>query len=158
MFGVTTRYAFGCYVGARLCGAALFGLPAGAGVLKKYQRPGGALLELRRFVLLDECPRNSESRVLGVMFRQLRKLGVTQILSYADPAAGHTGLIYKATGFSYLGTTSKRKHIMWKGKKYPDRNLHQVKFPYHTQLRAALANGEAQQIVVPGKHIWLKTL
>jgi hypothetical protein len=90
------------------------------------------------------------------MCRMLRKEGVNLILSYADPAAGHEGIIYRATGFKYLGTTSPRKHVMWKGKKYPDRNIGQTNFPYHLELRAALESGEAQRISVPGKHIFLK--
>ena len=130
---------------------------AGVGVAAKYA-DGGRLLELRRFVLCDEAPRNSESRALSVMFRELRRAGYTRILSYADPMHGHTGIIYKATGFEYRGRTAARKHIMWKGKKYPDRNVHQVNFPYHLQLRAALASGEATRVRIEPKHIYVKKL
>ena len=44
----------------------------------------------------------------------------------------------------------------WKGKKYPDRNIHQVNFPFHKELRAALADGSATRVEIPGKHIYLK--
>ena len=87
----------------------------------------------------------------------LRANGVRRILSYADPAQGHAGTIYKALGFVYLGITAPRSHIMWKGKKYPDRNLHQVNFPFHLELRVALANGSATKVKVPGKHIYLRS-
>jgi hypothetical protein len=88
----------------------------------------------------------------------LRQQGIKRILSYADPAFGHAGTIYKATGFRYLGTTNKRKHVLWKGKKYPDRNIHQVNFPFHLELRAALKSGKAKRVEIPGKHIYLKDL
>lgn len=159
VFGITAEVCFKVLDGDRIVGAAIFGNPAGMGVLKKYGENGKyRTSELRRFVLADECPRNSESKLIAVMLRILKKKGFQRILSYADPAAGHSGVIYKATGFAYLGHTSKRKHVLWKGKKYPDRNIHQVNFPYHLELRKALVDGDAARIEVPGKHIYLKTL
>jgi len=158
VFGITAEFCFKVCSGNEVVGGAIFGKPAGMGVLKKYSGAGAfKTTELRRFALADECPRNSESRLLAVMFRALRKFGVRRILSYADPAAGHSGVIYKALGFEYLGTTAKRKHVLWKGKKYPDRNIHQTHFPYHTELRAALASGDATRFEIPGKHIYLLT-
>ncbi|CAB4168955.1 hypothetical protein UFOVP1413_15 [uncultured Caudovirales phage] len=157
VFGVTASRCFSVTYQDELAGGAIFGLPAGVGVAAKYA-DGGNLLELRRFALRDKAPRNSESRALGVMFRTLRREGYTRILSYADPMHGHSGVIYKATGFEYRGRTAARKHIMWKGKKYPDRNVHQVNFPYHLELRAALASGEAAQVRIEPKHIYVKKL
>lgn len=158
VFGVTVARCFKVTFGGIVTGGAIFGLPAGVGVKEKYAGIAGNLLELRRFVLHDDMPRNSESRVLGVMLRQLRRDGYTHILSYADPMYGHEGTIYKAAGFEYLGRTSARKHIMWKGKKYPDRNVHQTNFPFHLELRAALAAGEATPVRIDPKHIYVKEL
>lgn len=90
------------------------------------------------------------------MFRALKRKGIGVILSYSEPEQGHEGTIYKATGFKLVGTTAKRKHYLWKGKKYPDRNIHQINFPFHKELRAAIASGEAVPVVVPGKLIFLK--
>jgi len=158
VFGITGRRFFRVDVDGALVGAAIFGTPAGRGVAEKYDPNGEGLLELRRFVMIDDLPKNAESRTLGVMFRALKKDGLRFILSYADPSHGHVGVIYRATGFTYLGTTSARKHVLWKGKKYPDRNIHQTNFPYHHELRAALADGSAVRFKVPGKHIYLKEL
>lgn len=157
-FGVTNGPCFIVSSGGVTVGAAMFGLPGGAGVKEKYSSKEQDLLELRRFVLLDEVPRNGESRCLGVMLRSLKRRGIHVVLSYADPTHGHWGTIYAACGFRYRGTTAKRKHVLWKGKKYPDRNIHQTNFPYHKELRAALVSGEAQRLSVPGKHIWVKVL
>jgi len=157
VFGVTKDFCFKVEADGVVRGGAIFGQPSGAGVAEKY-RDGRRLTELRRFVLDDELPRNSESRVLGVMLRALKRLGVQRVLSYADPAHGHLGVIYRALGFKHLGLTTKRKHIIWKGKKYPDRNIHQVNFPFHLELRAALADGSATRVEIPGKHIYLRDL
>ena len=156
-FGVTADYCFRVMVGRDLVGGAIFGLPAGTGVAEKYA-DGGVLTELRRFVLSSVCPKNSASRSIAVMLRFLRRRGVDRVLSYADPVHGHCGTIYKAAGFAYLGLTAKRKHILWNGKKYPDRNVHQVNFPYHLELRAALRDGTATRYEIPGKHIFVKDL
>ena len=156
IFGVTTDFCYAVERGCELVGGAIFGKPAAYNVAKKYG--AGGLTELRRFVLTDECPRNSESKMIAFMLRDLKREGVKRVLSYADPAQGHAGTIYKALGFKYVGLTAKRKHVMWKGKKYPDRNVHQTKFPFHLELRAALESGAAIRIEVPGKHIYLKEL
>lgn len=159
VFGVTTRFAFRVLSDGLLVGAALFGLPAGKGVLEKYSDNGTVpTLELRRFCLVDALPKNSESRVLAVMFRQLRKEGLRRVLSYADPKAGHSGTIYKATGFRAVGRTSSRRKLLWRGREYPDRNLHQTHYPYHAELRKAVASGEAKSIRIPGKLVFVKDL
>lgn len=158
VFGITGSHFYRVVDFPQTVGAAIFGSPAAYNVARKYATDGAPLVELRRFCMVDDTPKNAESRVLGVMFRMLRKDGIRWVLSYADPAHGHVGTIYRATGFEYRGLTAKRKHIQWRGKIYPDRNLHQTKFPYHAELRAALLKGEATQVVVPGKHIYLKRL
>lgn len=159
IFGVTTDVCFKVTVGDRIVGGSIFGKPAGAGVLAKYSEDGKyKTLECRRYILTDDCPKNSESKTLAYMLRQLKKKGYQRVLSYADPAHGHRGLIYQATGFRYVGKTAKRKHVMWKGKKYPDRNIHQVHFPFHLELRAALADGSATRVQIPGKNIYVRDL
>lgn len=163
VFGVTVSQ---CYLVRRwlatwpyedICGGAIFGKPAAFNVSRKYDN-GEPLLELRRFVLDDCLPRNSESKYLAVMLRDLKRQGVKRVLTYADPAQGHGGTIYKATGFTFMGKTSARKHVMWKGKKYPDRNIHQTNFPFHKEMREALAIGTATRVTIPGKLAFLKVL
>ena len=157
IFGVTTTVCYAIRWDGVVSGGAIFGAPAAYNVSKKYDC-GEPLLELRRFVLEEHLPRNSESRSLGFMLRDLKRRGIRRILSYADPAFGHSGIIYAATGFKKVGVTAPRKHIMWKGKKYRDRNVHQVNFPFHLELREALASGEATKVAVPGKNIWIRVL
>lgn len=67
--------------------------------------------EIRRMWLSDEhCARNSESRVLAVSCRLVKKLAphVRYIISYSDHTLqGHKGTIYKAAGFRFSGETGK---------------------------------------------------
>ncbi|HZA21661.1 MAG TPA: DNA methyltransferase [Dehalococcoidia bacterium] len=99
-----TRLAFGVFMGSRLMGA----LALGVGPLNAYSLVQGATpedcLTLTRLWLSDELPRNSESRFIGIVLRSLKShTGVKFLVSYADPAQGHIGIIYQATAWLYTG-------------------------------------------------------
>ena len=99
-----TRLAFGIFIGPRLLGA----LTLGVGPKNGHRLVDGAIpddvITLSRLWLADELPQNSESRVLGAVLRSLwRHTSVRFVLSYADPAAGHLGTIYQASGWIYTG-------------------------------------------------------
>ena len=97
----------GAFYGAKLIGVATFGW----GIKNKQQAKmveGSEkrnFLELIRFAMVDEAPKNSESRVLSICFRLLKKRlpDLKWIFTYADGTRGHTGTIYRALGFLYLG-------------------------------------------------------
>ena len=99
-----TQMTFGVFLGQRLLGA----IALGVGPFNAHRLVDGAApadcLTLSRLWLSDELPKNSESRVLGVVVRSLRKhTDLKFLLSYADPAQGHLGTIYQATGWIYTG-------------------------------------------------------
>jgi hypothetical protein len=58
-------------------------------------------LELRRLAIAPDAPKNTASRMLGVMTRLIRKSRpeVTRLVSYQDCEV-HTGGIYKAAGWT----------------------------------------------------------
>lgn len=58
-------------------------------------------LELNRLAFSDRLPRNSESRVLGIVMRYFRKHrpGLDWIVSFADATQCGDGTIYRASGF-----------------------------------------------------------
>lgn len=99
-----THLAFGVFIGRRLVGA----LTLGAGPYNAPSLVEGATasdcLTLTRFWLSSDLPANSESRVLGVVARALRRnTSLKFLLSYADPTQGHIGTIYQAAGWLYTG-------------------------------------------------------
>lgn len=59
-------------------------------------------LELRRFAIADDAPKNTASRMLGWMTRDIRKRfsEVVRLISYQDMDA-HAGTIYKAAGWKH---------------------------------------------------------
>ncbi|MDG4857075.1 hypothetical protein P8605_02690 [Streptomyces sp. T-3] len=106
----------------RLCGVAVFGVPVSSAVLTKplpELRPFTESLVCARFVLLDECPGNSESWFLARCFEHLVASGVRGVVSFADPVPrrtstgalvmpGHVGTIYAASNAVYAGRATAR--------------------------------------------------
>ncbi len=99
-----TKLAFGTLVEGRLLGAITFGVgPYNAFALVDGACPDDCLA-LTRLWLSEELPPNSESRVISVCLRYLKKYTTLKfIMTYADPAQGHVGTIYQATGWLYTG-------------------------------------------------------
>ena len=62
--------------------------------------PQDTWLELRRFAIAPDAPRNTASRMLAWMVRDIRASlpGITRVISYQDMAC-HTGTIYLASGW-----------------------------------------------------------
>lgn len=98
--------------GRQRFGAMLLGRPAS----RAYD--ADRVLELTRMFFTDEAPRNSESAALAMMRAWVRKWlpGIRLLLSYSDPAAGHTGGIYAADGWAPFGRTATAKSWGWKSR------------------------------------------
>ena len=99
-----TRLALGVFVGKRLLGVVIFGV----GPSNIYHLAGGAepddCMTLARVWLSDLLLANSESRVIGVTLRALkRETSVRFLVTYAGPAAGHVGTHYQAADGLYTG-------------------------------------------------------
>ena len=96
---------FGVFADHALVGVVVFGVgPYNAH--RYFASAGrGQVITLARFWLDDRCGGNSESRILGVICRLLKRWQSTAkaIVAYSDPVAGHDGGIYRAAGFLYLG-------------------------------------------------------
>jgi hypothetical protein len=103
---------FGVYLETELVGAVVFTSGARQGHrLLDAARPRD-VATLSRLYLKDEIPKNAESRVLAVALKILRReTSLKLILSYADPAAGHVGTIYQASGWVYLGQTEPNTYV-----------------------------------------------
>ena len=99
-----TRLAFGVFGGSRLAGAITFGV----GPMNGHRLVVGAgpddVITLTRLWLDDGLPANSESRVLGIVLRSLRRhTSLRFVLAYADPSMHHRGVVYMAANWAYIG-------------------------------------------------------
>lgn len=80
-------------------------------VAQNRLKDGDKILELRRFAISPEAPRNTASRMMKVMIRLIRKKfpGLTKLISYQDTEV-HKGTIYKASNWTAV---HKSKGISW---------------------------------------------
>ena len=120
---------FGVFVGPRLLGVAVLGVgPTNIHRLFKGALPHEVVC-LSRFWLDDRLGRNCESHVLAIILRKLRRHQsvIKAVVAYSDPAAGHTGIIYRAAGFFYIGKSSAMpRYLLSDGKAHHSRTMGQV--------------------------------
>jgi hypothetical protein len=152
------KKVFGLWHEGLLIGVAVYGLPCGRGVTKTY---GDGTLELRRFCIVNEAPKNSESFFLGGTLRALKKSEVSRVVSFADPNKNHEGIIYKATNWKYLGTEKYRQqYLKYRGKEIPMRQVYQKSkktgeyVPSALKYQALRAKG-AKAILTKPKHVFI---
>ena len=119
------RLSLGIFVGGELLGCAIFNPGPRNGYRLLRDATQADMLHLARFWLDDRAPRNSESRALGIIARHLHHhTAVKALLAYSDPAAGHTGQIYRAAGWLFLGEADAQPLMSVNGG--PPRHLRSV--------------------------------
>jgi len=102
-----TKMSFGVILNSRLLGVMTFGVGPFYGYKLVNDATPDDVVTLTRLWLSDELPRNSESKVLGVALRSLKRdTSLKFVLAYSDPAAGHLGIIYQATNWLYTGLST----------------------------------------------------
>lgn len=112
---------FGAFIDGINVGACVFSLPP----RETEKRLGGKSWELSRLWLSDDLPGNAESWFIA---RCVRLVGRTHpevrfLVSYADPSAGHSGVIYRAGNWVFDGMTddgrkTPRCDYVWQGRRY----------------------------------------
>lgn len=123
-FCLCSRACFGAEHQGVWYAAAIWSNPVAAAL------PQREWLELRRFAIADDAPKNTASRMLSVMVRFIRRdlPEVQTLCSYQDVEA-HAGTIYKAAGWradaSHAGGSWSRpnaKNLNGKPRTRPDLN------------------------------------
>jgi hypothetical protein len=107
-------YAFGLFRDERLVGVITYGQPASPTLCKGVagEANRGNVIELNRLCLVDNLP-NEASRLVGASLKLLP--GGIFVVSYADSAQSHLGVVYQATNFLFTGTTASRKEWAVRG-------------------------------------------
>lgn len=121
----STSHSYGLFQSGALVGVITFGtiITKNAAAICGEQYAGD-VLELTRLVLIDDTPPFSESHFIAGSFRCLRRdRGATVLISYADSAAGHVGVVYQATNWLYTGFTTKGGYTAHDGTKLHARTV-----------------------------------
>jgi hypothetical protein len=151
-----TWFTFGVFLDSSLLGV----MTLGAGPFLVHQLVDGAqpddCIVLTRLWLSDELPRNSESRVLGIVLRALRRdTKLKVVVAYSDPAAGHLGTIYQATNWVYTGlSTATASYDLGDGVPRHSRTVGQV-FGSHSVKHLKASGILARLVPQNAKHRYL---
>ena len=147
--GLHSDYQFGLYTEGnfglpKMIGAMLYGTPSMPDTAAKYNPINpNRCMELRRLVCIDDTPKNTESYFIGKTLRWLKQnTDIEVIVSFADQHYGHSGTIYKASNFEYLGETGSARVLMVDGREMHTRSLNQTLRPYGRELKRRYEDGD----------------
>ena len=162
--GLKISTCTGLYIQNQLVGACVFGRLSTT-AWKKFSDSENKVMELRRVVLIDELPKNSESYFIRRSIKIMRKENpeVEILVSYADPEYGHNGIIYQALNFLYIGDTPQDKILITpEGKRYHSRAMRttykgKLK-PFAIKLRQLYKDGKLSEKIISGKRCYILPL
>ncbi len=88
-----------------------------------------------------------------------KKISWLHKISYADPFHGHTGIVYQAANWSFIGKTPEDKLLITpEGRSYHSRALrtkYKGKYkPFVKNLRSLNESGLLKEVTTPGKFIY----
>ena len=159
--GCITDYCYALMSNNLMIGAMFYGRMAMRNQWRKFSDDEKKVIELRRLVLIDEAPKNTESffiaKSLKLLSSDWRSDGV--VVSYADKEYGHSGIIYKASNFVMVGELSGAKVINFLGKLYHDKAI-RTKYkgklkPFAKRLKDSLKSGIAVYKKTAGKFCYV---
>ena len=127
-----------------MIGAMMYAHPSMPATAAKYNPINhDKCLELRRLVCIDDTPKNTESYFIGKTLRWLKQYtDMEVIVSFADQHYGHSGVIYKASNFEYLGETAGSRVLMVDGEEMHSRSMNQVHRPYSREIKRRYDSGD----------------
>jgi hypothetical protein len=112
------RTRIGVWENGDFIGSVLYGAGANVNLGSSLGLDQTQATELTRVALTDhDAP---VTRILSITRKLLLSEypGLKSLISYADPRQGHTGTIYQADNWLYLGTTDPRDFIVINGETY----------------------------------------
>ena len=95
------------------CGVIMYGRGGCPSMGHAYNLKHGEMLELVRVALNGK--QESTSKALAISLKLIKKEcpTVKMIVSYADKGQNHTGIIYQATNWNYVGQSESTGHEYW---------------------------------------------
>ena len=142
-----------------MIGAAMYCYPSMPSTAKKYNPINpDRCWELRRFVCIDDTPKNTESYFISQCHKWIKQnTDIEVIVSFADLEEGHEGIIYKASNFYLYGQTGGGTKLMVDGVLRHNRSLNQSKRAFGRTLKRRYQAGDPDvyQVKVKPKNIYV---
>lgn len=109
----SSKYIYAGYLGNKLCGVIVYGMGAGknqyTSIIPEIQN--GQYVELTRLWCANDMPKNTESKIVSESLKKLPP-EIKLVISFADSSKGHSGTIYQATNWHYLGINNGGKVLI----------------------------------------------
>jgi len=88
-------------------------------------------IELNRLALVNDTPRNTESRALAIAMRIIRREypHIRWVVSFADATQCGDGTIYRAAGFVLTGIKPNKQILDWNGRLIAKKTLDNLNHP-----------------------------
>jgi hypothetical protein len=153
----------GVWENGKFIGAVIYTNGSSSALYKPYGIGKMETCELVR-VALDKH-KSSVSKIITIANKLLKKFcpELRLIVSFADPAQGHVGIIYQAAGWIYAGMSSpSAQYIAPDGKLHHGRSISktglQKRQGYGRVYRRAWKPEDCQKVTLPGKYRYLYPL
>ena len=157
--GVQHTQCFALFDGMTMIGAAMYCYPSMPSTAKKYNPINpDRCWELRRFVCIDDTPKNTESYFISQCHKWIKQnTNIEVIVSFADLEEGHECIIYKASNFYLYGQTGGGTKLMVDGVLRHNRSLNQSKRTFGRTLKRRYLAGDKDvyQVKVKPKNIYV---
>lgn len=113
---VNKTVKIGAWENDKFIGCVIFSPGATPTLYKTYNIPQTMGCELTRVALKNHL--TPVSKILSLALKFLRKSnpGIELVISFADTSKGHTGVIYQANNWIYVGEAGPKKIPFYKGK------------------------------------------
>jgi len=103
---ITSVYSHGLFFGETLCGVLLWMPPTKVAAQSVAQQDWRRVLTLSRLAISPDAPRNAASFAISRSRKLIKSEGIWKhLVTYADTWQGHTGAIYAADNWTYVGET-----------------------------------------------------
>lgn len=149
--------AFNVYEEEEWCGVIVYGYGANPHIAAIYDKWPGQVLELVRVALNGKQKTTSEC--VAASLKMIKKFCpmVDMIVSYADVDQGHTGVIYQATNWIYVGKMNEgaKTDFVVKGKKMHPKSVWGKGWKESLEWIRANIDINATQTITKGKHKYL---
>jgi hypothetical protein len=151
---------FGVWERGDFRGVVVFSRGASAAIGSPFGLTQREVCELTRVALHEhDAP---VSRILAVALRLLHRHspGLRLVVSYADPAQGHLGTVYQASGWTYLGRTPPVTYFrdptgrLWHPRMVSASGWRRV----YGELRPVVRPDECERVPMPGRHKYARAL
>lgn len=152
----SVQYAFNVFNDSdEWCGCILYGVGAAINIGKPFGMMQGEILELVRVALNGKQGHGNTSKAVAMTMRELRKIDplIRMLVSYADADQQHTGIIYQATNWIYIGNKQEaaRGFILLNGKKTHPKSIYSRYGTSSIKWLKEHVDPNAQEVITEGK-------